>query len=840
MALTVVDIVAFESRPVAAATVTYSGAAGAPRVGMIGDSVMAAVRWGGTWSPLRRFNYTYDAESCRRTIGQSCRGREGFAPDNTVQAMQRLRGQLGDIVFIGTGYDDSGSTFSSAVDAVMAEAAAQGIRTVVWLTMRTADVTYVGPTYSSNRSTFRDNNRILLAKETQYGGRLRIADWATYSANRSDWVLADGVHLSGAGAWAFAQYIVDQAAAHFDEISRPSTPLNVTATPISSGQIRLSWTVPSFPGFTPIGDYGFQRSSDGGRTWRGGHAGGSTARDAVISGLTNGLTYHFRVAARNGAGWGELSDIVTVVPRVMPPSAPRVSATVVGSGQVQLNWSAPSAPGGAPILYYGFQRSSDGGRTWRGGYAGPPTARSVVISGLADGQSQQFRVAAINSAGWGAISPVVAATPRPMPPSAPTLAVRAVGPNQVQLSWTTPAHTGGPAIQYYGYQWSSDGGRTWRGGYAGSATERSAIIGGLTAGQTYRFKLAGRNSVGWGTISNIVAAVPAVTRPSAPSLSASSAGTGQVRLSWTAPAHTGGAPIVDYGYQWSSDGGVTWRGGYAGTATDRTVVVDGLTPGEQYHFRLAARNSAGWGVTTPAVPAVSGSAAHTAALEPEEPTPQLSVTAESTPGDPVAQETAPEARTTVGDLVWADIDGDGRQGADEPGVGNVMIRLVDSEGAIVGSAVTDERGAYQLLVDDGEFWIEVVIPTGYDVTIGDAGGDDAVDSDASPADVRSDSLETTVRIRIEGFDDQLDVGLVRRTEAPVESTPPEPSFDEPTASVPGEESPPPELSSPTTTVSTSSSTTTSVAATTAASSIAVATTTVAPASTPPPISVDGT
>ena len=60
--------------------------------------------------------------------------------------MRRLSGQLGSVLVLMAGYDDAGSGFASAVDAVMAEAARQGIPHVIWLTLRTADVSYVGPT----------------------------------------------------------------------------------------------------------------------------------------------------------------------------------------------------------------------------------------------------------------------------------------------------------------------------------------------------------------------------------------------------------------------------------------------------------------------------------------------------------------------------------------------------------------------------------------------------------------------------------------------------------------------------------------------------------------------
>ena len=190
----------------------YDGAGGAPRIGVIGDSSAAGIRWADAYAPLRQFNFTFDAESCRRTTAASCGGREGYAPENAITTLRRLSGRWGDALVMVTGYNDPGSSFASAVDTIMAEAASQGISKVIWLTMRTADVSYVAPGYISSSYTFRDNNRILLLKSQQYGGRLQIADWAGYSAGRTDWVTTDGVHLKSAGAFAQATFIAQSAA----------------------------------------------------------------------------------------------------------------------------------------------------------------------------------------------------------------------------------------------------------------------------------------------------------------------------------------------------------------------------------------------------------------------------------------------------------------------------------------------------------------------------------------------------------------------------------------------------------------------------------------------------
>jgi len=108
---------------------------------------------------------------------------------------------------------------------------------------------------------------------------------------------------------------------------------------------------------------------------------------------------------------------ISATPRVRPPSAPsgliaRVAPTSgVGSGQVLLGWNLPTYTSGRAVTDYTIRRSSDGGRTWRVSADGVTQNRSFLISGLTNGHTYQFKVAAYTSAGWGPYSGSVVATP---------------------------------------------------------------------------------------------------------------------------------------------------------------------------------------------------------------------------------------------------------------------------------------------------------------------------------------------------------------------------------------------------------------------------------------------
>ena len=85
---------------------------------------------------------------------------------------------------------------------------------------------------------------------------------------------------------------------------------------------------------------------------------------------------------------------------------------------------------------------------------------------------------------------------------------------------------------------------------------------------------------------------------------------------------------------------------------------------------------------------------------------------------------------SLGDLVWEDLDGDGIQDLNEPGISNVVVVLSDTNGP-VATQLTDSAGLYLFtnLPPAGTYSVTFTPPAGYAVSPSDQGGDDALDSD---------------------------------------------------------------------------------------------------------------
>jgi hypothetical protein len=125
--------------------------------------------------------------------------------------------------------------------------------------------------------------------------------------------------------------------------------------------------------------------------------------------------------------------------RASRPGAPGNVAAAAGDGSATITWSTASA-NGAPITAYVV--------SWAGGTrTATASARRLVVSGLANGQSYTFTVRARNRVGTG---PGVSAAGITLGgPADPPAALRATGSaGAITLSWRRPNLNGGSLVRY--------------------------------------------------------------------------------------------------------------------------------------------------------------------------------------------------------------------------------------------------------------------------------------------------------------------------------------------------------------------------------------------------------
>ncbi|MEZ4984511.1 MAG: SdrD B-like domain-containing protein [Saprospiraceae bacterium] len=87
---------------------------------------------------------------------------------------------------------------------------------------------------------------------------------------------------------------------------------------------------------------------------------------------------------------------------------------------------------------------------------------------------------------------------------------------------------------------------------------------------------------------------------------------------------------------------------------------------------------------------------------------------------------------SLGDFVWRDLDADGQQDANEPGIQGVTVMLLDENGVMLDQTTTDMAGAYEFTnLTPGNYIVKFTAPTGLTPSPQNV-VPDATDSDADP------------------------------------------------------------------------------------------------------------
>lgn len=196
----------------------------------------------------------------------------------------------------------------------------------------------------------------------------------------------------------------------------PSAPRLPVAAP-ANGEARLSWVAPSSSGASAVTSYVVTpyRDDVAGRPmlFR------SRSTRQIVSGLTNGKSYSFTIAARSRAGTGPKSTLSAPI-TVGAPTAPSKVTVRPGDGRAEVSWAAPSSNNGSAITAYLVTSYLNGVAQTRLTFES--AADSQTVGGLGGGERYTFRVAARNARGAGPASApsktfVVKAVPDTPPPA---------------------------------------------------------------------------------------------------------------------------------------------------------------------------------------------------------------------------------------------------------------------------------------------------------------------------------------------------------------------------------------------------------------------------------------
>lgn len=360
----------------------------------------------------------------------------------------------------------------------------------------------------------------------------------------------------------------------------PSEVLNLAAT-ASSGQVLLTWDLPSSDGNSAITDYVIQFKV--GSSYVPFVDGVSTTRSSLITGLTNGTTYLFRVAAKNAIGQSSFAVPVSAVPADVPGQSTNLAVSISGT-DASVSWQAPVSNGGSAITDYVVSYKVRTSPTWVVFTDGVSDQTGATVSGLDGVSDYDFMVQAQNAMGLGS--------------AVSTVDVQAsISDSSVTLNWVAPL-VGSPVNYVVSYR--EVGTSTWT-DIDTQSTSLSLVISSLTNGTEYEFSVAAMaDAVTVQSYSSTISATPLGT-PTAPTVT-TVAGASQVTVSWTGATGNGGT-ITDYIVHYRAVGSNVWRTANDGFGLNSDFTVLNLINGTQYEFEVAGVSSVGTGAYSSAVTA---------------------------------------------------------------------------------------------------------------------------------------------------------------------------------------------------------------------------------------------
>jgi fibronectin type 3 domain-containing protein len=361
----------------------------------------------------------------------------------------------------------------------------------------------------------------------------------------------------------------------------PNQPTGLT-TQAGDSYIEITWNTPSSNGGSAITNYVIYRGlSLGGETYL-------TEIDVLLvyndTSVTNGVTYFYKVSAKNVMGEGPLSGSVFDTPQ-RTPSIPQNLAASAGESFVELSWEVPASDGGASIINYRIYRgTAAGGETFLAEVADITDYNDTTVT---NGVTYYYKVTAVNTIGESDLSNEANAIPFEYP-GAPQNMTIASGDGYIFITWDTPDSQGSSSVTNY---------LIFRGTESGTEVylaDNGALLSyndtSVTNGVTYFYYVIAKNTEGEGPQGVEVSATPQTIPGMSTNLKAQ-VGDSFVHLTWDEPSSDGGSAITNYRiYRGTTSGDLTLLTELGNLLTyNDTTVTNGVT----YYYLITSVNSIG-------------------------------------------------------------------------------------------------------------------------------------------------------------------------------------------------------------------------------------------------------
>ncbi|XP_061448797.1 cell adhesion molecule DSCAML1 isoform X3 [Rhineura floridana] len=373
----------------------------------------------------------------------------------------------------------------------------------------------------------------------------------------------------------------------------PGPPAGIKAVPSSASSVVVSWLPPTKPNGV-IRKYTIFCSSPG--SGQPAPSEYETSPEQLfyrIAHLNRGQQYMLWVAAVTSAGRGNISEKVTIEPAGKAPAKIiSFGGTVttpwmkdvclpcnsVGEPAPAVKWTKDSDDSAIPVTVDGHRQIQANG--------------TLILRSVKAEDSGYYTCTATNT--WGFDTIIVNLLVQ-VPPDQPRLTVSKTSASSITLAWI-PGDNGGSSIRGFVLQYSVDNSEEWKDVFI-TSTERSFKLESLKCGTWYKVKLAAKNSVGAGRISEII---EAKTHGREPSFNKDQhlfthINSTHARLNlqgW----NSGGCPVLAIVLEYRPKGTWVWQSLRANYSSE--IFLMELREATWYELRMKACNSAGCGNET--------------------------------------------------------------------------------------------------------------------------------------------------------------------------------------------------------------------------------------------------
>uniref|UniRef100_A0A3B5MUU4 Titin n=1 Tax=Xiphophorus couchianus TaxID=32473 RepID=A0A3B5MUU4_9TELE len=301
----------------------------------------------------------------------------------------------------------------------------------------------------------------------------------------------------------------------------------------------------------------------------------------------------YEVILSNAAGTTSAEIFVNIFERPGPPSD--LSVEEVSADFVSLTWQPPLYTGGSEISNYIVEKRDIGSSVWQN-VSATVARSSIKVSRLTQGTEYQFRVAAENRYGksqYLETETVIAQYPF-RPPGPPTnIHVVQASKSVMIIAWDKPDSDGGSPIIGYHVESKDQSSILWTKVNRSPVIENQYKVTNVEEGLIYEFRICAENLAGVGPCGKPSESVAARDQCDAPSnLKVTNVTNTSVSLSWDKPHYDGGAKITSYIVERIELPDSCWLKCNFTNLMDTFFEVSELSEGEQYEFRVTAKNAA--------------------------------------------------------------------------------------------------------------------------------------------------------------------------------------------------------------------------------------------------------